>query len=182
MSTKQTATFGGGCFWCTEAVVQRLRGVEAVIPGYAGGKVANPSYREVCGGRTGHAEVVQVTFDADEVSYKDLLIIFMTTHDPTTLNRQGADVGTQYRSIILPHSEAQQNIAEEILVELKDTFNDPIVTEIMPLKSFYEAEEEHYNYYNQHQELGYCSFVISPKIDKLKQKYKDRLKAEVESI
>ncbi|MBC6399619.1 MAG: peptide-methionine (S)-S-oxide reductase MsrA [Ekhidna sp.] len=179
MSNKQIATVGGGCFWCVEAVMQRLRGVEAVMPGYAGGKTVNPSYREVCGGRTGHAEVVQVTFDADEVSYKDLLIVFMTTHDPTTLNRQGADVGTQYRSIILPHDEAQQKIAEEVLIELKDTFDDPIVTEIKPLEDFYEAEEDHHNYYNQHREQGYCSFVIRPKVDKLKQQYKDRLKAEV---
>lgn len=175
----QKATFGGGCFWCVEAVVQRLRGVEAVMSGYAGGKVSNPSYREVCGGRTGHAEVVQVTFDTNEISYRDLLMVFMTTHDPTTLNRQGADVGTQYRSIIMPHNEEQGKIAAQVLEELKDTFDDPIVTEIKMLDAFYEAEEEHHNYYNQHTEQGYCSFVISPKVNKLKQLYKDRLKAEV---
>ena len=172
------ATFGGGCFWCGEAVMQRLRGVEAVMSGYAGGKVANPSYREVCGGRTGHAEVVQVTFDEKEISYKDLLIVFMTTHDPTTLNRQGADVGTQYRSIILPHDEVQQQVANEVIASLKDAFDDPIVTEIKPLEAFYEAEEEHHNYYNQHKEQGYCSYVISPKIAKLKKLYSDRLKPE----
>ena len=148
------------------------------MSGYAGGKVKDPSYREVCGGRTGHAEVVQVTFDSDEISYKDLLIVFMTTHDPTTLNRQGADVGTQYRSIILPHDDTQKQIAEEVLLELKDAFDDPIVTEIKALDAFYEAEEEHHNYYNQHREQGYCSFVISPKVNKLKQMYKDRLKTE----
>jgi len=175
----QKATFGGGCFWCVEAVMQRLRGVEEVISGYAGGKVNDPTYREVCGGRTGHAEVVQVTFDSNEISYKDLLTVFMTTHDPTTLNRQGADVGTQYRSIILPHDGPQERIAKEVLLELKDVFEDPIVTEIKSLDVFYEAEEEHHNYYNQHKEQGYCSFVISPKINKLKDQYKDRLKAEV---
>ena len=173
------ATFGGGCFWCVEAVVQRLRGVEAVMSGYAGGKVKDPSYREVCGGRTGHAEVVQVTFDEDVISYRDLLIVFMTTHDPTTLNRQGADVGTQYRSIILPHDEAQTKVAAEVLNDLKDVYDDPIVTEIKPLDAFYEAEEEHHNYYNQHQEQGYCSFVISPKVQKLKKMYQDKLKDEV---
>jgi len=179
MGHKQAATFGGGCFWCVEAVMQRLRGVKAVVPGYAGGEVANPSYREVCGGKTGHAEVVQVIFDVDEISYKDLLIIFMTTHDPTTLNRQGADIGTQYRSIILPQDEAQQRIAEEVIIELKDTFDDSIVTEIKSLEAFYKAEEEHHNYYNQHQDQGYCSFVISPKINKIRQQYKNRLKMEV---
>ena len=175
----QKATFGGGCFWCVEAVVQRLRGVEQVVSGYAGGKVKDPSYREVCGGRTGHAEVVQVTFNADEISYKDLLTIFMTTHDPTTLNRQGNDVGTQYRSIILWHDEAQEHAAKEVLTELKEVFDDPIVTELVKLEAFYNAEDEHQNYYNQHKEQGYCSFVISPKVHKLKEKYKDRLKEEV---
>ncbi|MEM0942028.1 MAG: peptide-methionine (S)-S-oxide reductase MsrA [Bacteroidota bacterium] len=174
----QKATFGGGCFWCVEAVVQRLKGVEAVISGYSGGKVANPSYREVCSGSTGHAEVVQVTYDATEISYKDLLIVFMTTHDPTTLNRQGADVGTQYRSIILWHSEEQKKVAEQVLEELKETYDDPIVTEITKLEAFYEAEEEHHNYYNQHKDQGYCSFVISPKIEKLKNLHKDRLKTK----
>ncbi|MEM8939418.1 MAG: peptide-methionine (S)-S-oxide reductase MsrA [Bacteroidota bacterium] len=174
----QKATFGGGCFWCVEAVVQRLKGVEAVISGYSGGKSPNPSYREVCSGKTGHAEVVQVTYDETEISYKDLLIVFMTTHDPTTLNKQGADVGTQYRSIILWHSEEQKEVAEQVLEELKETFDDPIVTEITKLEAFYEAEEEHQNYYNQHMEQGYCSFVISPKIRKLKDLYKDRLKTK----
>ncbi|MEM6737893.1 MAG: peptide-methionine (S)-S-oxide reductase MsrA [Bacteroidota bacterium] len=174
----QKATFGGGCFWCVEAVVQRLKGVEAVISGYSGGKSPNPSYREVCSGKTGHAEVVQVTYDETEISYKDLLIVFMTTHDPTTLNKQGADVGTQYRSVILWHSEEQKEVAEQVLEELKETFDDPIVTEITKLEAFYEAEEEHQNYYNQHMEQGYCSFVISPKIRKLKDLYKDRLKTK----
>ncbi len=175
----EKATFGGGCFWCVEAVIQRLTGVEDVKPGYAGGKVLNPSYREVCGGRTGHAEVVQVTFESERISYYDLLVVFMTTHDPTTLNQQGADIGTQYRSIILPHDDTQQQIAERVLWELKDTFEDPIITEIKPLDAFYEAEEEHHNYYNLHHEQHYCNFVISPKISKLKQQYKDRLKEKI---
>ena len=170
------ATFGGGCFWCVEAVVQRLKGVEAVMSGYAGGKVKDPSYREVCGGRTGHAEVVQVTYDENEISYRDLLTVFMTTHDPTTLNRQGADIGSQYRSIILPSDDGQQKIAAEVLESLKEVFDDPIVTEIKMLDAFYEAEEEHHNYYNQHKEQGYCSFVITPKVQKLKKMYQDRLK------
>ena len=170
------ATFGGGCFWCVEAVIQRLKGVEAVMSGYAGGKVKDPSYREVCGGRTGHAEVVQVTFDEEVISYKDLLIVFMTTHDPTTLNRQGADVGTQYRSIILPHDEEQAQIAKAVIGDLAQIYDDPIVTEIKPFDAFYEAEEEHHNYYNQHQEQGYCSFVITPKVQKLKKMYQDKLK------
>ncbi len=178
-SEMQKATFGGGCFWCVEAVVQRLKGVTQVTSGYSGGKVKDPTYREVCGGRTGHAEVVQVTFDPSIISYKDLITVFMTTHDPTTLNRQGADVGTQYRSIILWHDEKQKSIAEETLMELKDVFDDPIVTELAKLGAFYAAEEEHQNYYNQHKEQGYCSFVISPKVNKLKKKYKDRLKDEV---
>lgn len=176
MSELSKATFGGGCFWCVEAVIQRLEGVEKVISGYAGGKVDNPSYREVCGGKTGHAEVVQVSFDETKITYKELLTVFMTTHDPTTLNRQGADVGTQYRSIILYQNEEQQKTAESIKVELAEYFDDPIVTEITPLGSFYEAEEEHQNYYNQHKEQSYCSFVIGSKINKLKQQYKDKLK------
>lgn len=178
-NTFQLATFGGGCFWCVEAVVQRLIGVESVVSGYAGGKVANPSYREVCGGRTGHAEVVQVRYNPDKISYHDLLTVFMTTHDPTTLNRQGADKGTQYRSIILWHSEDQKQIAEEVFQELKDAFDDPIVTELQPLDVFYNAEEEHQNYYNQHTEQGYCNFVITPKVNKLKQQYKNKLKPEL---
>ena len=173
------ATFGGGCFWCVEAVVQRLRGIEAVMSGYAGGKYPNPSYREVCGGRSGHAEVVQITYDESIISYKDLLIVFMTTHDPTTLNRQGADVGTQYRSIILWHDEEQKKIAEEVLSELTDVFDEPIVTELKSLDAFYEAEQEHHDYYNKHREQGYCSFVITPKVQKLKKLYSDRLKKEV---
>lgn len=174
----QKATFGGGCFWCVEAVIQRLQGVVAVKPGYAGGKVANPSYREVCGGKTGHAEVIEVTYDANEITYQELLVVFMTTHDPTTLNRQGADVGTQYRSIILPHDQTQQETAYAVIEELKDAFDSPIVTEVERLEAFYEAEEEHHNYYNQHTEQGYCSYVISPKIAKLKSQYADKLKSE----
>ncbi|MEM6644320.1 MAG: peptide-methionine (S)-S-oxide reductase MsrA [Bacteroidota bacterium] len=174
------AVVGGGCFWCVEAVMQRVEGVEEVISGFAGGKVPNPSYREVCYGKTGHAEVVQITFDPNKISYEDLLVIFMTTHDPTTLNRQGADVGTHYRSIILPAGSEQEITAKKVMQDLADHFDDPIVTEVKPLDTFYPAEAEHQNYYNQHKEQGYCSFVISPKVNKLKAQYKDKLKADLQ--
>jgi len=175
---KQVATFGGGCFWCIEAVVQRLEGVDKVVSGYAGGEVDNPSYREVCSGTTGHAEVVQVTFDADIINYEDLITIFMTSHDPTTLNRQGADRGTQYRSIVLYHDEAQKATAEKVMADLKDKFKDPIVTELAPLTTFYEAEANHQDYYNRNSFAGYCRIVIDPKIQKLRANYADRLKKE----
>lgn len=171
----QKATFGGGCFWCVEAIVQRLKGVQSVVSGYSGGAVENPSYREVCGGRTGHAEVIQVMFDEEVLSYSQLLGIFMTSHDPTTLNRQGADSGTQYRSIILYHSEAQKLAAEAAISEAQQYYDDPIVTEIAALERFYPAEEAHQNYYNDNGEAGYCRMVISPKVEKLRQMHQQYL-------
>lgn len=159
--------------------MQRINGVESVQSGYAGGHTKAPSYREVCDGRTGHAEVTQVTFDADVISYKDLLSIFMTSHDPTTRDRQGGDVGTQYRSIILYHDAAQKAVATALLEELKDTFPAPVVTELVPLETFYPAEEYHKDYYNRNTEAGYCTAVIGPKVAKLRAKHADKLKKEV---
>lgn len=178
MSNKelQTATFGGGCFWCVEAVIQSLKGVEKVVSGYSGGHIKNPAYREVCEGRTGHAEVVQVHFDPELLSYDDLLIVFMTTHNPTTLNQQGADKGTQYRSIILYHDQKQQEIATEVISALQPYFDKPIVTEVKQFEAFYEAEEHHQNYYVDNPEKPYCSVVISPKLSKLRQLHADKLK------
>ncbi|TDW51404.1 peptide-methionine (S)-S-oxide reductase [Flavobacterium sp. 270] len=175
MENLSTATFGGGCFWCIEAVIQRLKGIESLKSGYSGGFIKNPPYREVCTGRTGHAEVIQVTFNPDIISYHDLISIFMTSHDPTTLNRQGGDSGTQYRSIILYHDESQKEIAEQVFEEVKGLFPDPIVTELKPFEVFYEAEDYHQNYYNENQEAGYCQMVIDPKVQKLKKMYADRL-------
>lgn len=178
MKNKQIATFGGGCFWCIEAVVQRLKGVETLVSGYTAGQTENPTYRAICSGTTGHAEVIQVTFDADQISYEDLITIFMTSHDPTTLNRQGADRGTQYRSIILYHDGVQKATAAKVLDSLKSTFGDPIVTELMPLVKFYPAEKYHQNYYNQNSSKGYCRVVIDPKINKLRAQYADKLKEQ----
>jgi peptide-methionine (S)-S-oxide reductase len=175
MVNLSTATFGGGCFWCIEAVMQHLKGVESIKSGFAGGFIKNPPYREVCTGRTGHAEVVQVTFYPDIISYHDLIFIFMASHDPTTLNRQGGDNGTQYRSIILYHNHEQKEITEQVFNELKPVYADPIVTELKPFEVFYNAEEDHQNYYNQNQEARYCQLVIDPKIQKLKKMYADRL-------
>lgn len=173
----QLAIIGGGCFWCTEAVFQEVKGVEKVMSGYSGGTVpGHPTYREICSGLTGHAEVVQVTFDANVVSYKDILIIFMTTHNPTTLNRQGADKGTQYRSVIYCLNEAQKEIAEIVVKEVTPYYEDPIVTEIGLLSVFYEAEKEHQDYYKNNQTQRYCSFVIAPKLAKLRELHKYKLK------
>ncbi len=173
----QLATFGGGCFWCTEAVFQEVKGVEKVVSGYSGGNVpGHPTYREICSGLTGHAEVVQITFDGNVISYEDILLIFMTTHDPTTLNRQGADRGTQYRSVIFYHDEAQKEIAEVAVKELSSYYDSPIVTEIKHLDVFYEAEKEHQDYYKNNQSQGYCSFVITPKLAKLRKLHADKLK------
>jgi len=173
----QLATVGGGCFWCTEAVFQEVEGVEKVISGYSGGNApGKPTYREVCSGLTGHAEVVQITFDANVISYEDILVIFMTTHDPTTLNRQGADRGTQYRSVIYYHNETQKEIAEVVSKEISPYYENPVVTEISPLAIFYEAEKEHQDYYKNNQTQGYCSFVITPKLAKLRKLHADKLK------
>ncbi|KIX21498.1 peptide methionine sulfoxide reductase [Flavobacterium sp. 316] len=176
MKNRMLATFGGGCFWCIEAVIQRLKGIEKIVSGYADGHIKNPAYREVCSGNTGHAEVVQVTFDADEISYEDLLTIFMTSHDPTTLNAQGADRGTQYRSIVLYHNDEQKKIAKKAFKNVQEVYTMPIVTELKPLEVFYEAEDYHQNYYNENQEAGYCRAVIDPKIAKLRKMYADKLK------
>lgn len=175
---KETVTLGGGCFWCLEAVYVELKGVEEVVSGYAGGTVPNPTYREVCEETTGHAEVVQVTFDPDQISFKDILQVFFTIHDPTTLNRQGADVGTQYRSAIFYHSPQQKQIAEETIQELTAArvWERPIVTEIAPLTDFYSAEEYHQRYYEQHSQLPYCQYVIAPKVAKLRKYFVEKLK------
>lgn len=175
----ETATLGGGCFWCLEAVYQNVDGVDEVVSGYAGGDVPNPGYRQVCTGTTGHAEVVQVTFDPDVISYRDVLEIFFTIHDPTTKDREGADVGPQYRSIILHHDADQRETAEALIDELEadGVFGDPIVTEVEPLDTFYEAESEHQDYYERNPNLPYCQAVISPKLTKLRQKHADKLGA-----
>ncbi len=161
------ATFGGGCFWCTEAVLQRIEGVLSVVPGYAGGSTPNPTYEEVCTGETGHAEVVQVSFDPSLISYDEILDIFWQAHDPTTLNRQGGDEGTQYRSIILYANEEQKASAEKSRDRAQAKFKGRIVTEIKPLETFWKAEDYHQNYYNTHGSAGYCRMVISPKLKKL---------------
>ena len=173
----QIATVGGGCFWCTEAVFQEVKGVEKVVSGYAGGKVpGRPTYREICSGLTGAAEVVQITFDATRLSYEALLVIFMTTHDPTTLNRQGADRGTQYRSVIFHHDAVQQKIAKQVVTELQAYYENPIVTEISEAPVFYDAEKEHQNFYKNNNGQGYCTYVIEPKLAKLRKLHADLLK------
>lgn len=174
----EKAIFGGGCFWCTEAIFQRLKGVEGILPGYIGGTIKNPAYREVCTGRTGHAEAIEITYNKEEVSFNTLLEVFFATHDPTTLNRQGADVGTQYRSGIFYTSEEQKIQAEAFIKKLNEAnyFSDPIVTEITPATVFYNAEEDHQNYYNENSGQRYCDFTITPKIEKIKQLFSDKLK------
>lgn len=175
---KDSIVVGGGCFWCVEAVLQNLKGVDKVESGYSGGTIKNPSYREICTGRTGHAEVVKVFFNPAVINLKTLLSIFMTTHDPTTLNRQGADVGTQYRSVIFYVGENQKNVAEQLIKELTDAkvFDSPIVTEISPLTNYYPAEEYHQEYYNNNSDQPYCRAVISPKVIKLRNQYREYLK------
>lgn len=174
----EQATLGGGCFWCLEAVFEPLRGIRKIVPGYAGGHVPDPTYRQVCTGRTGHAEVVQIDFDPSEISYRDVLNIFFTMHDPTTPDRQGGDVGPQYRSIILHHDEAQATAAQSVLAEFdgKGIWHNPIVTEIEPLDTFYPAEEEHHAYYRDNTRQPYCRIVIAPKVAKLRKEYAARLK------
>ena len=175
-SNTEIATIGGGCFWCVEALLQNLRGVEKIISGYSGGNApGKPTYREVCSGLTGHAEVVQVSFDPNVISYKDLLSVFMTSHDPTTLNRQGGDVGTQYRSVIFYHDQNQKQIAEEVVKDIQPYYDDPIVTEISEAQIFYEAEDYHQDYYRNNTEQGYCSAVITPKLAKFRKMYADKL-------
>jgi len=176
MENLKKMTVGGGCFWCTEAVFQEVKGVKEVISGYMGGTVpGRPTYREICSGLTGHAEVVQLTYDANIVSFEDLLLIFMTTHDPTTLNRQGADVGSQYRSVIYFHNEEQEEVANAVVNAVKAYYENPIVTEISPLATFYEAEREHQDYYKNNKRHGYCTFVIEPKLNKLRKMHAEKL-------
>lgn len=174
----ETATFGGGCFWCTEAIFRSLKGVETVESGYSGGKTKNPTYREVCTGLTGHAEVIQITFDPTKVSFRELLEVFWETHDPTTLNRQGADVGTQYRSAVFYHSQEQKEIAEKYKAELnrENVFNKPVVTEITAFDKFYKAEDYHQDYFRNNSTQGYCQIVIVPKLEKFRKLFKDKLK------
>lgn len=173
-----SATFGGGCFWCVEAVFQRLNGVSKVVSGYSGGSIQNPSYKQITTGTTGHAEVVRIYYSPDVIAFDELLEVFWMTHDPTTLNRQGADVGTQYRSVIFYHNNEQKEISERYKSQLDKSgvFESPIVTEISPLKNFFEAEDYHQNYYNENGHQPYCSFVITPKIQKLEKLFKNKLK------
>jgi peptide-methionine (S)-S-oxide reductase len=179
--TSEIATLGGGCFWCTEAVFTELKGVEKVEPGYAGGTVPNPTYEQVCSDRTGHAEVVQVTFNPTLISYEEFLKIFFTVHDPTTLNRQGADVGTQYRSVIFYHSDEQKSIAKQVVGELTAAklWKAPIVTQIEPFKVFYKAEPYHLDYFKNNPRQPYCQMVIAPKVRKFREHYMEKLKKEV---
>jgi peptide-methionine (S)-S-oxide reductase len=178
-NTTEIATLGGGCFWCLEPVFSELEGVENVVVGYAGGEVENPSYEQVCTGRTGHAEVVQVSFDPEEITYREILQVFFSIHDPTTRNRQGADVGPQYRSIILYLDEAQKQVAEQVIDELNQEgiWGKPIVTEVVPFETFFKAEEYHQEYYKKNPYAGYCQVVIRPKVSKFRKHYKDRLKS-----
>jgi peptide-methionine (S)-S-oxide reductase len=183
MSDLQKATLGSGCFWCSEAVFSDLDGVSKVEPGYSGGTVPNPSYEQVCTDTTGHAEVAQVTYDPNVVTYRDLLEVFFSTHDPTTPNRQGADVGTQYRTVIFYHDEAQKRAAQQMVKELTEekVFGNPIVTELAPLKAFYPAEDYHREYFKRHSSQPYCQFVIAPKLAKFRAHFQSKLKKQVAS-
>jgi peptide-methionine (S)-S-oxide reductase len=174
----EVATFGGGCFWCLEPIFDNLRGVVSAESGYSGGHLPNPTYEQVCSGKTGHAEVVQVTFDPSQISYRDLLKVFFSIHDPTTLNRQGADVGTQYRSIVLYHTPEQREAAEQVMRELEreGIWSDPIVTQLVPFDTFYRAEDYHQEYFANNPSQGYCSVVIAPKVSKFRKQYQTMLK------
>lgn len=173
---REVATLGGGCFWCLEAVYDEVEGVEKVVSGYAGGEVENPSYRQVCTGTTGHAEVVQVTYDPDEISFREILEIFFVIHNPTTLNRQGADVGTQYRSAIFYHDEQQRETAQEVIAEVAEAWDDPIVTELSPVPTFYRAEDYHQDYYGNNPAQPYCQVVIRPKLAKFRKTFSEKRK------
>ncbi|MBC8054425.1 MAG: peptide-methionine (S)-S-oxide reductase MsrA [Sphingobacteriaceae bacterium] len=177
----EQATFGGGCFWCTEAIFQSLKGVSKAISGYMGGLVPNPSYEDVCNGDTGHAEVIQIEYDADVISFEELLLVFFKTHNPTTLNRQGNDIGTQYRSVIFCHHPDQEEKAKKMIDDLTKelVFDNPIVTEVSPLSDFYRAEDYHQNYFNQNSGQSYCSFVIQPKLAKFAKTFKEKIKPEL---
>lgn len=173
-----TITLGGGCFWCMEAVFQRMKGVEKVMSGYSGGDIKNPAYKEVCNGNTGHAEVIQISYDKNKTTLEDILAVFFVVHDPTTLNRQGADVGTQYRSAIFYQNEEQLKIIADAIEKPihEKVYNDTIVTEVGPLKNFYKAEDYHQDYYNQNSEQSYCRFVVKEKVDKFQKLFKDKMK------
>jgi peptide-methionine (S)-S-oxide reductase len=175
-----TATFGAGCFWCVEAIFQDLEGVNAVAAGYAGGHIENPSYKAVCEGTTGHAEVCQITYDPEKITFEELLEVFWQTHDPTTANRQGNDVGPQYRSVVFYHNDSQKDIAEKFKIRLNEArvFSNPIVTEITKINNYFTAENYHQDYFSQNPEQSYCSFVISPKVEKFRKVFKDKLKKE----
>jgi peptide-methionine (S)-S-oxide reductase len=179
MPTTETAILGGGCFWCVEAAIKQIQGVKSVRSGYMGGRVDNPTYQQVCSGKTGHVEVAEITFDPAIISYGDLLHVFFTLHDPTTLNRQGNDVGEQYRSVIFYLNEQQKNTANEVITELTrdKTFRDPIVTAVEPASTFYVAEDYHQDYFENNSMQPYCMFVVSPKVQKIREKYAQRLKA-----
>jgi len=181
-SNLKKATFGSGCFWCTEAVFERVDGVHSVVSGYAGGNVENPTYEQICSGSTGHAEVTQITYDPHITTYDELLQIFWKTHDPTTLNRQGNDVGPQYRSVIFFHDDEQKQLAEKYKVDLNASgaWKDPIVTEISPHTVFYKAEDYHQNYYVNNPNQGYCSFIIAPKLEKFEKVFKEKLKENIQ--
>jgi len=178
MRQSEIATLGGGCFWCLEAVYENLRGVERVVSGYAGGREPNPSYEAVCGGTTDHAEVVQVSFDPAAVSYREILEVFFVIHDPTTPDRQGVDVGTQYRSVVLAHSDEQRRVAEAVIAELAAArvYDDPIVTEVVPFAAFYPAEAYHREYFRRNPDQPYCRFVVAPKVAKFRKRFLEKLK------
>jgi len=172
----ETAVLGGGCFWCTEAVYLEVKGITSVESGYTGGQAEAPTYEQVCSGATGHAEVVKLQFDPDVIGYRDLLEIFFTIHDPTTLNRQGNDVGTQYRSVIYHQSPQQEATARQVMAEMAHVWDAPIVTELAPAQTFYKAEDYHQDYFRQHPLQGYCAFVVAPKVDKFRKMYAQRLR------
>ncbi len=184
MKNRETAVLGAGCFWCVEAIFQKLKGVISVEPGYTGGTVANPTYEEVCSGKTGHAEVAKIVFDSTKISYGEILDVFFEIHDPTTLNRQGNDIGEQYRSVIFYADEQQRKIAEETVkrLEAEKVYDSPIVTEIVPLETFYPAENYHKNYYENNKDKPYCRFVISPKVKKFEKKFSGKLKKNMQKI
>lgn len=179
MPNREIAILGGGCFWCVEAAIKQLKGVESVRSGYMGGQVANPTYQQVCSGRTGHVEVAEITFDPDVISYNDLLHVFFTAHDPTTLNRQGNDAGEQYRSVIFYLNDQQKNTANGVIAELaqEKVFRDPIVTAVEPASTFYVAEDYHQDYFANNSMQPYCMFVVAPKVQKIREKYAQRLKS-----
>jgi peptide-methionine (S)-S-oxide reductase len=172
----ETTTLGGGCFWCLDGVFQRVKGIQSVESGYCGGSIAHPSYEQICTGTTGHAEVVRLTWDASVISYREILELFFALHDPTTLNRQGNDIGTQYRSVIFHHNAEQEKIAQQVLHEQSAHFDADIVTQLLPMPTFYSAEHYHQNYFAQHSSQGYCRVVIAPKLQKMMHKFQEKMK------